>query len=175
MSDTSVIEYELYTCVRLRDMSVGTIVDRMGNDYIVDTGHSEADWKTIIVHPDEIVCKAVFDKELIRKKVVITDIDGKEYKGIVDAIYHDEEDAEGVLSLLLIWKEVNGMIAFREQEIQQIKLLDYEEDHYCPVYKKVIDCDLCYESLMVLNRSFKVESLPEMQEVKDIEDRKSVV
>ena len=76
MSDTSIIEYELYTLVRLRDMSIGTIVDRMGNDYIVDTGHSEADWKTIFVHPDEIVCKAVFDKELIRKKVVITDIDG---------------------------------------------------------------------------------------------------
>lgn len=174
MSDTSVIEYELYTLVRLRDMSVGTIVDRMGNDYIVDTGHSEADWETIIVHPNEIVCKAVFDKELIRKKVVITAIDGKEYKGIVDDIYHDEEDAEGVLSLLLIWKEVNGMIAFHEQEIQQIKLLDYEEEHYCPVYKKVIDCDLCYESLMVLNRSFKVESLPEMQEVKDIEESRAV-
>ena len=60
MSDISIIEYELYTRVRLRDMSVGTIVDRMGNDYIVDIGHCEADWETIIVHPDEIVCKAVF-------------------------------------------------------------------------------------------------------------------
>lgn len=96
----------------------------------------------IIVHPNEIVCRAVFDKELIRKKVVITDIEGKAYKGIVDDIYHDEEEAEGVFSLSLIWKEVNGMIDFHEQEIQQIKLLDYEEDHYCLVYKKDIDCDL---------------------------------
>ena len=55
---------------------------------------------------------------------------------------HDEEEAEGVFSLSLIWKEVNGMIDFHEQEMQQIKLLDYEEDHYCLVYKKDIDCDL---------------------------------
>ena len=92
---------------------------------------SRLELQCIIVHPNEIVCRAV-----------ITDIEGKAYKGIVDDIYHDEEEAEGVLSLSLIWKEVNGMIDFHEQEIQQIKLLDYEEDHYCLVYKKDIDCDL---------------------------------
>ena len=173
MNDNQSTEYELFTNVRLRDMSVGTIVDRMGSDYVVDTGHSEKDWDTIIVHPDEIVCRVVFDKEFIRKKVVITATDGKEHRGIVDDIYHDEDDAEGVLRLLLTWKEVDGMIEFYEHEIQQIKLLDYDADHYCPVYKKEIDCDLCYESLMALNRSFKVESVPELRQISDIEEARS--
>ena len=30
--------------------------------------------------------------------------------------------------------------------------LDYEADHYCPAYKKVICADLCYDSMMCLNR-----------------------
>ena len=34
--------------------------------------------------------------------------------------------------------------------------LDFENPHYCPVYDKVIDIDLCYETLMCLNRSFKI-------------------
>lgn len=47
--------------------------------------------------------------------------------------------------------------------------LDYESDHYCPVYGRVIPVDLCYDSLMCLNRSFKVSSTKELAEVKDIE------
>lgn len=47
--------------------------------------------------------------------------------------------------------------------------LDYESDHYCPVYERVIPVDLCYESLMCLNRCFKVSSVPELSEVKDID------
>ena len=27
--------------------------------------------------------------------------------------------------------------------------LDFENPHYCPVYDKVIDIDLCYETLTV--------------------------
>lgn len=173
MSDMPSTEYELYTRVRLRDMSVGTIVDRMGSDYVVDIGHSEKDWDTIIVHPEEIVCRAVFDKEFIRKKVIVTASDGKEHKGIVDDIYHDEDDAEGILRLLLLWEEIDGMIEFCEQEIREIKPLDYDADHYCPVYKKEIDCDLCYESLMALNRSFKVESVSELQQISDIAEARS--
>ena len=29
--------------------------------------------------------------------------------------------------------------------------LDFENPPYCPVYDKVIDIDLCYETLMCLN------------------------
>ena len=47
--------------------------------------------------------------------------------------------------------------------------LDYEADHYCPAYKKVISADLCYDSMMCLNRFFKVSSTKELEEIQDIE------
>ena len=51
----------------------------------------------------------------------------------------------------------------------------HEKEHYCPVYEKVIDPALCYESLMCLGRYFKVSSLKELSEIEDIENaRKSI-
>lgn len=52
--------------------------------------------------------------------------------------------------------------------------LDYEADHHCPVYGRVISADLCYDSLMCLNRSFKVSSTKELAEVKDIEEARKI-
>ena len=49
------------------------------------------------------------------------------------------------------------------------RVLDYESDHYCPAYKRIIAADLCYDSLMCLNRSFKISSTPELAEIEDIE------
>lgn len=47
--------------------------------------------------------------------------------------------------------------------------LDYEMDRYCPAFQKTICSDLCFESIMALSRSVKVESVPELKEIKDIE------
>lgn len=47
--------------------------------------------------------------------------------------------------------------------------IDYNADHYCPAYREVITADLCYESLMCLNRSFKISSVPELKKIDDIE------
>ncbi|MTI56147.1 hypothetical protein [Geosporobacter ferrireducens] len=52
--------------------------------------------------------------------------------------------------------------------------LNYEADHYCPVYEKVITPDLCYESLMCLNRTFKVSSVPELAKIKDIDKAREI-
>jgi len=46
--------------------------------------------------------------------------------------------------------------------------LDFENPHYCPVYDKVIDIDLCYETLMCLNRSFKISSVKELNDIESI-------
>ena len=53
-------------------------------------------------------------------------------------------------------------------------MLDYNADHYCPVYKKVICADLCYDSLCCLGRLFKISSTPELQEVEDIETARKI-
>lgn len=53
-------------------------------------------------------------------------------------------------------------------------MLDYESDHFCPVYKKVIDVDLCYDSLCCLNGLFKVSSTPELKAVEDIEKAREI-
>lgn len=47
--------------------------------------------------------------------------------------------------------------------------IDYNADHYCPAYGRVIDPDLCYESLMCLSGMFKISSLEELDEIADIE------
>lgn len=52
--------------------------------------------------------------------------------------------------------------------------LDYESDHYCPVYKRVIPADLCYESLMCLNRCFKISSVLELSGLEDIEGARKI-
>lgn len=52
--------------------------------------------------------------------------------------------------------------------------LDYDSEHYCPVYKRVIHPDLCYDSLMCLNRCFKISSTEELQEVEDIEKAREI-
>lgn len=53
-------------------------------------------------------------------------------------------------------------------------MLDYDNPHYCPAYKKVIDIDLCYDSLMCLNRFIKVSALPELDEISDIEEARKI-
>ena len=49
-------------------------------------------------------------------------------------------------------------------------MLDYESDHFCPVYKKVVSVDLCYDSLCCLNGMFKISSTKELLEIEDIEE-----
>ncbi len=52
--------------------------------------------------------------------------------------------------------------------------IDYTSDHYCPVYGRTIDADLCYDSIMCLNRSFDIASTKELEEVKDIEKARTI-
>lgn len=52
--------------------------------------------------------------------------------------------------------------------------LDYEADHYCPVYKKVICADLCYDSMMCLHRFFKISSTKELAEIGDIDAAREI-
>ncbi len=47
--------------------------------------------------------------------------------------------------------------------------VDYETDRFCPAYGRIITADLCYDSLMCLNGSFKISSTPELSEIDDIE------
>ena len=53
-------------------------------------------------------------------------------------------------------------------------MLDYKSDHYCPVYKRIIDIDLCYDSLCCLGGLFKISSTPELSKVADIEEAKHI-
>lgn len=52
--------------------------------------------------------------------------------------------------------------------------LDYNNPHFCPVYNKIIDIDLCYDSLMCLNGSFKVTSTKELEGIKDIKTAREI-
>ena len=51
---------------------------------------------------------------------------------------------------------------------------EYTEDRYCPVFKRVIDCEWCYESVLGLSRAIKVDVVPELNEVDDIETARKI-
>ncbi len=54
-------------------------------------------------------------------------------------------------------------------------MLDYNADHYCPVYKKVICADLCYDSVCCLNGEFKISSTKELAVIiEDIETARKI-
>ena len=48
-------------------------------------------------------------------------------------------------------------------------MLDYNADHFCPAYGKVISADLCYDSLCCLTGEFKLSATKELDEIEDIE------
>lgn len=41
-------------------------------------------------------------------------------------------------------------------------MIDYSADHYCAVYERIIDPDLCYFTIGVLNRSMPPDEVPEL-------------
>ena len=60
------------------------------------------------------------------------------------------------------------------ENIGGIQMLDYSADHYCPVYKKVICADLCYDSLCCLNGEIKISSTKELAVIEDIDEARKV-
>ena len=40
--------------------------------------------------------------------------------------------------------------------------LDYNADHFCPIYGRIIDSDLCYGTIGVLNRWMPPDDIPEL-------------
>lgn len=52
--------------------------------------------------------------------------------------------------------------------------LDYDNPHYCPVYKEVIDIDLCYDSLCCLAGDFKITSTVELTQLENIEEARQI-
>ena len=54
------------------------------------------------------------------------------------------------------------------------KNLDYDNPHYCPVYKRIITIDLCYDSLSCLSGDFKISSTKELSEISDIEKAREI-
>ena len=62
----------------------------------------------------------------------------------------------------------------RDENGKQKIMLDYCREHFCPVYNRTIDPDLCYESLCCLGGLFKTTSVPELKELKNIDSAKEV-
>ncbi len=48
--------------------------------------------------------------------------------------------------------------------------LNYSEPHFCPVYNRNIDINLCYDSLMALKGFFKITTVGELNGIRDIEN-----
>ena len=48
-------EYKEFDTVKLKDGRIGTIVDKLGPDYVVDVGDKEEDYDTILVSEEDIL------------------------------------------------------------------------------------------------------------------------
>lgn len=59
-------------------------------------------------------------------------------------------------------------------EPKVLNMLDYDADHYCPVYNRIIDSDLCINSMYCLMGLFKISSTEELSEICDIERARKV-
>lgn len=46
--------HEIYDEIKLKDGRSGTIVDKMGPDYVVEVGETPAEYDSILVKPEEI-------------------------------------------------------------------------------------------------------------------------
>ena len=53
-------------------------------------------------------------------------------------------------------------------------VIDHDKEHECPVYGKVINPDLCYDSAICLMGLVKVEALAELRPIKDIENARKI-
>lgn len=40
------------------------------------------------------------------------------------------------------------------------------DDRKCPIYRKIIDGELCYETALCMKGQFKITSVPEAKEIK---------
>lgn len=54
------------------------------------------------------------------------------------------------------------------------KELDYNSPHYCPVYNKEINIELCYDSLCCLKGLFKISSVKELSEISDTDEARRI-
>nr|DAU50097.1 MAG TPA: hypothetical protein [Caudoviricetes sp.] len=48
------MEYQIFDKVKLKDGRDGTIIDKMGPDFVVDVGQTDEEYDTILVKPEEI-------------------------------------------------------------------------------------------------------------------------
>ena len=49
--------------------------------------------------------------------------------------------------------------------MEKIDNVDFEEDRYCPVFNRIIDCVWCYESLMGISKLAKKSAIKELDEI----------
>lgn len=52
------MEYQIFDKVKLKDGRSGTIMDKMGPDFVVDVGQADEEYDTILVKPEEIEGRA---------------------------------------------------------------------------------------------------------------------
>lgn len=55
------MEYQIFDKVKLKDGRDGTIMDKMGPDFVVDVGQTDEEYDTILVKPEEIEGRAKYN------------------------------------------------------------------------------------------------------------------
>lgn len=66
---------------------------------------------------------------------------------------------------------IYDMLNYTESDTNNV---DVEMNRHCEAYNKVIDCDLCYDSMMCLNGYFSVSSTSELNDITDIEKARDI-
>lgn len=85
--------------------------------------------------------------EFTGKVIKVTDISGRDTSGRATGWIDPLETKSGEFKLHV---ECDGKtVSFRDEDIDHIDVLvDYDKEHYCPVYDKVIGGVVCYETVM---------------------------
>lgn len=53
--------------------------------------------------------------------------------------------------------------------MEEVEEINFEEDRYCPVFNRIIDCEFCYEALWGISSGRKRAVVRELDELSDEE------
>lgn len=91
------------------------------------------------------------------------------FKGILNTIsYHCDLFIYEKKPVLYYYENLTIKIYHENISNNIYDYCDFNNPHYCSVFEQTIDIDLCYESMMILNGCFKVESSEKLMMITDI-------
>ena len=126
-----IMEYKMFEKIKLTDGRSGTIVDKMGSDFVVDIGEKEEEYETILITQDEIDNTDNVElilKEYVGKIITITSAStGLIYSGKAVELQGPDESDSGEPEIGINY--AGGITMFPLSDIENNEIYDKPNMH----------------------------------------------